>query len=62
MSPNPEMDLRLLAYFGGRERSLDALISLTEESGLRVFAVHRCGAITMIELLATSRFDPIAHR
>jgi len=49
-SPSTEMDLRMLAYFGGRERSLAELTALVGASGLRVAAVHPAGAISVLEL------------
>jgi hypothetical protein len=51
-SPNTEMDLRMLAYFGGRERALDELVALCERAGCRLVATHRAGAITILELAA----------
>jgi hypothetical protein len=51
-SPNTEMDLRMLAYFGGRERALGDLTALCERAGCRVGATHRAGAITILELVA----------
>ena len=51
-SPGTEMDLRMLAYFGGRERSLDELTALAEASGFRPLTVHRAGAISILELRA----------
>jgi hypothetical protein len=50
-TPNTEMDLRLLAYCGGRERGLPELIALTEASGLRLAAVHAAKAISILELV-----------
>ena len=52
VSPNTEMDLRMLAYFGGRERGLGELTALAEDSGFDVAAVHSAGAISIIELCA----------
>jgi hypothetical protein len=49
-NPDSEMDLRLLAYFGGRERSLDELTQLTGEAGFHVAAVHHAHAISILEL------------
>jgi hypothetical protein len=49
-APDTEMDLRMLAYFGGRERSLTELTALTQQSGLQVAAVHAAGAISILEL------------
>jgi O-methyltransferase domain len=51
-TPSTEVDLRLLAYLGGRERSLDELVRLTEDAGCRVAAVHRARAISIVELAA----------
>jgi hypothetical protein len=36
-----EMNLRMLAYTGGRERTLGELEQLAADAGLRVGAVHR---------------------
>ena len=47
-----EMDLRVLAYFGGRERSLAELTALAAAAGLRVAAVHPAGATPVVELTA----------
>ena len=46
------MDLRLLAYFAGRERSLGELTALTGMSGFDVVAVHHADAIAITELIA----------
>lgn len=51
-SPSTERDLRMLAYFGGRERGLGELTALAADSGLRVAAVHAAGANSIIELTA----------
>lgn len=45
-----EMDLRMLAYFGGRERGVAALSILAAGSGLRVAAVHPAGSLAVVEL------------
>jgi hypothetical protein len=50
VSPGTDMDLRLLTYFGGRERDLTELIALSEHSGLRLTAVHTEAAISILEL------------
>jgi SAM-dependent methyltransferase len=50
VSPSSEMDLRLLTYFGGRERDLAELIALSEHSGLTLTAVHTEAAISILEL------------
>jgi hypothetical protein len=49
---NTAVDLRLLAYFAGRERSLRDLTALTESSGFAVVAVHHAEAIAIVELEA----------
>lgn len=51
-SPRTAMDLRVLAYFGGRERGVAALAALGAEAGLRVAAVHPAGALAIVELRA----------
>jgi len=45
-----EMDLRMLVYFGGRERGVAALSILAASSGLRVAAVHPAGNLAVVEL------------
>jgi hypothetical protein len=49
-SPRTEMDLRVLAYFGGRERGLAELTALAAGAGLRVAAVHAAGDTPVVEL------------
>lgn len=51
-TPSSEMDLRMLAYFGGRERRPGELVALAESSGCRVVARHDAGAIVVLELAA----------
>ncbi len=46
------MDLRGLAYFGGRERGLDELTILAGDAGLRVAAVHPAGDTPVVQLRA----------
>jgi hypothetical protein len=46
------MDLRMLAYFGGRERGVDELTALAADSGLRVAAVHPADTLAIVELTA----------
>jgi len=46
------MDLRGLAYFGGRERGLTELTALAADAGLRVAAVHAAGSTPVVELSA----------
>jgi hypothetical protein len=50
--PRTEMDLRVLAYFGGRERSVAQLATLAATAGLRVAAVHPAGTTPVVELTA----------
>jgi hypothetical protein len=54
-SPRTEMDLRMLAYFGGRERGLAELTELAAAAGLNVVAVHAAGTTPVVEL-ATVRW------
>jgi len=52
-SPRIDMDLRMLAYFGGRERGLSELIALAADAGLREAAVHPAGELSVLELTAS---------
>jgi hypothetical protein len=52
-SPSTEMDLRLLAYFGGRERGVTELTALAADSGLEVATVHQAGDLSIIELISS---------
>jgi hypothetical protein len=45
-----EMDLRMLAYFGGRERGVAELTELAAACGLRLAAVHPAGELAIVEL------------
>lgn len=47
-----EMDLRVLAWFGGRERDVAELTALAADSGLKVTAVHPAGTLAIVELTA----------
>jgi SAM-dependent methyltransferase len=51
-SPSTEMDMRMLAYFGGRERDLDELTDLAAQAGLKVGAVRTTDAMAVVELAA----------
>jgi hypothetical protein len=51
-SPRTAMDLRVLAYFGGRERGLAELSALAADAGLKVAAVHAARDTPVIELTA----------
>jgi hypothetical protein len=46
------MDLRMLVYFGGKERSARQFVALGERAGLRLVAVHRAFPLSIIELRA----------
>ena len=45
------MDLRMLAYCGGQERSLDRLTELAREAGLALGMVTRARIRSVIELV-----------
>nr|WP_050793927.1 methyltransferase [Streptomyces viridosporus] len=49
-SPGTAMDLRMLAYYGGKERGVAELSVLAEQCGLAVAAVHPAGALSVLEL------------
>jgi hypothetical protein len=49
-TPGTAMDLRLLVYMAGRERTVEQLTALGEAAGLREVAVHRAGAIVLVEM------------
>ena len=51
-SPQTDMDLRLLAYFGGRERGVAELTSLGLAAGLRLGAEYHAGNLSVIEFTA----------
>jgi 2,7-dihydroxy-5-methyl-1-naphthoate 7-O-methyltransferase len=51
MSISTEMDLRMLAYSLGRERSIDDLTELAHDAGLTVGTVGRARRRAIIELL-----------
>ncbi|MEU6548882.1 methyltransferase [Streptomyces sp. NPDC046915] len=59
-SPNTGMDLRMLAYFGGRERDTGELTALAAQAGLHTVAVHRAGRLAIVELAAGSGELPSA--
>jgi len=50
--PRTEMDLRVLVYFGGRERSVTELSALAAAAGLTVATVHPAGGTPVVELTA----------
>ena len=45
------MDLRVLVYFGGRERVADDLVAMGERAGLRLVEVHTAGDLSVVELV-----------
>ena len=51
-APSTSMDLRMLLYFGARERGVAAISTLAAEAGLRTVAVHPAGDLSVIELVA----------
>lgn len=55
-SPDTAMDIRMLAYYGGKERTLDENVELARAAGLSVVAVHtapgRVATRSLIELSA----------
>ena len=51
-SPRTDMDLRMLAYFGGRERGVAELTATAAACGLRVVAVHSAADLSVVELAA----------
>lgn len=50
--PHTGMDLRLLAYFGGRARGIDEITALAADAKLRVVGVHPAGELSIVELAA----------
>jgi len=53
-----EMDLRVLAYFGGRERGVHEICELAADAGLRLRAVHPAGDLSIVELSASGSLSP----
>ncbi|MGG8406710.1 methyltransferase [Streptomyces sp. 12297] len=51
-TPPAGMDLRMLAYYGGKERGLAELAELAEQAGLRIVARHGAGALSIVEMAA----------
>jgi hypothetical protein len=47
------MDVRMLVYFAGRERSAADLAAMADACGLRVEAIHPAGPIAVVELAAS---------
>ncbi|KOG66634.1 methyltransferase [Streptomyces griseoflavus] len=46
------MDLRMLVYFGARERGVAELTDLAGGAGLRVAGVHQAGDLAVVEMVA----------
>lgn len=51
-SPSSAMDLRLLGYFGGRERGVTEICALAADSGLELTTVHPAGDLSIVEFTA----------
>jgi RimJ/RimL family protein N-acetyltransferase len=51
-SPSTAMDLRMLAYFGGRERGVAELCELADSVGLALAGEHRGGDLSILEFSA----------
>jgi predicted transcriptional regulator len=51
-SPPTGMDLRMLAYLGGKERGVTDLGTLALAAGLKVSQVHPAGSLSIVELIA----------
>jgi hypothetical protein len=49
-TPPTEMDLRMLVYFGGRERTAAGLTALAGRAGLHTVAVRHAAHLTILEL------------
>ncbi|GAA4092575.1 methyltransferase [Actinomadura miaoliensis] len=54
-SPPPTLDLRMLAYYGGRERGLSELGALAADAGLVVAGTHPAGESSIVELRIPAR-------
>jgi O-methyltransferase len=54
-SPHTGMDLRMLAFYGGKERSVAELGALAADAALRVRQVRRAGGMVILELSAAGR-------
>jgi hypothetical protein len=50
-STGTAMDLRMLVYYGGRERRAAELAALADAAGLRVAATHGAGMLSIVELV-----------
>ena len=54
-SAHTGMDLRMLAFYGGKERSVAELGTLAAEAGLQVRQVRPAGSLVILELSAAGR-------
>ena len=52
------MDLRVLVYFGGRERGVDEVSALAADVGLHVTDVHPAGDLSIVELSVGGSLAP----
>jgi hypothetical protein len=53
-SPSTTRDLRMLAYFNGRERGVSDVAALAADAGLRIAEVHAAGPNAVVELAAAA--------
>jgi hypothetical protein len=53
-----EMDLRMLAYFGGRERGVAEIGELAADAGLHLRAIHAAGDLAVLEFSASGSPSP----
>jgi hypothetical protein len=51
-APHTGMDLRMLVYYGGKERGMADFEALAADAGLRVAATHPAGPLMIFELVA----------
>jgi hypothetical protein len=54
-SPHTGMDLRMLAFYGGKERGVPELGALATDAALQVRQVLRAGGLVILELTAAGR-------
>ncbi|NUP79021.1 MAG: methyltransferase, partial [Nonomuraea sp.] len=50
-SPRTGMDLRLLVYYGGRERAISDLRALAARRGMDVASIHPAGPLHIVRLV-----------
>jgi hypothetical protein len=51
-SPHTGMDLRMLTFYGGKERGIEDFALLAADAELRIVAVHPAGALVIVEMAA----------